>query len=263
MRVAIIGATGFVGSAFTRLLSAQPGVDVIAVTRHTYAQAAGTASDVVIEAACNSRKFLADEKPLTEFEASVTHRLRTLLDFPARLHLHLSSVDVYADLSSPETTREDSIIDPARTSRYGFHKLLAEQLVQHYATDWLIVRLAGMVGPGLKKNPVFDVLRQQPLRIHPDSQYQFMHTDDVAAIVWGLVQQGFRRQIFNVCGQGLISLREIARLANQSLPKLLLPPDDTPRVVHISVKKVMAITSLPKTSETVQKFIQEHQAKWS
>ena len=52
---------------------------------------------MVIEAACNAKKFLADDDPFSEFDLSVTHRLRTLRDFPTALHVHLSSVDVYAD----------------------------------------------------------------------------------------------------------------------------------------------------------------------
>ena len=142
----LIGAGGFVGSAFARHLPCR-GVDLVPVTRQGYAAAAGAHSDVVIEAACNSRKYLSDERPLEDFERSVTHRLRTLLDFPARLHVHISSVDVYPRLESPLTTREDAP-ELGSASRYGFHKLLAEQLVRHYAPRWLIVRLAGMVGPG-------------------------------------------------------------------------------------------------------------------
>src|SRR5882672_9314708 len=104
MRVTLIGAQGFVGSAFVRVLRSRDDVDLVEVTRQNYASCAGEPSDVVIEAACNSKKFLADQEPTREFEASVAHRLNTLVDFPAELHLHISSVDVYSDLTSPKTT---------------------------------------------------------------------------------------------------------------------------------------------------------------
>src|SRR5262245_41029769 len=125
MRVTLIGANGFVGSAFARLLSRR-GVELVPVTRHNYDDGGGTKSDVLIEAACNSKKYVAQSQPFKEFDDSVTHRLRTLRDYPAGFHLHLSSVDVYNDLSSPETTREDTVIDRKCCSHYGFHKLLAE-----------------------------------------------------------------------------------------------------------------------------------------
>lgn len=255
MRVTVIGAEGFVGSAFVSHLCERSNLDVIKVTRQNYDQAVGIRSDVVIEAACNSRKYLADEQPMEEFEQSVTHRLRTLRDFPADLHLHISSVDVYDDLTSPATTREDSPIDVSKVSHYGLHKLLAEQLVQHYAEQWLIVRLAGMVGPGLRKNPVYDILHGQPLRVHPDSQYQFMATSDAARIVWTLVERGIRREIFNVCGDGLISPKEIAQLSGRALDLSLLEPTAQPRLVHINIEKIKRIMAVPETYRSVAAFL--------
>jgi nucleoside-diphosphate-sugar epimerase len=255
MQVTIIGANGFIGSAFARLLKNQPGVKLAEVTREAYVELRGRESDVLIEAAGNSKKFLADQNPAAEFEASVTHRLRTLLDFPARFHLHISSVDIYNDLTSPATTREDSLVDISRSSRYGAHKFLAEQLVRHYASRWLIVRLAGMVGPGLRKNPVYDILHGQPLRIHPDSRYQFLHTDDAAQIAWNLVQSGATGEAFNVCGDGLISPQEISLLAGRPLNLTFLAAEVRPRIVNVSVTKIKGRTSLPATRQTIEAYV--------
>jgi nucleoside-diphosphate-sugar epimerase len=257
MRVILIGANGFVGSAFVRMLGRKPGIELVQVEYDNYTMLAGTSADVVIEAACNSRKFFAEEKPVEEFETSVTHRLKSLFDFPAPFHLHISSVDVYSDLTSPETTREESPINLGTASHYGFHKLLAEQLVQHYAKKWLVVRLAGMVGPGLRKNPVFDILNGQPLRIHPDSQYQFLHTDEVARVVWTLFESGAQGEIFNVAGDGLISPRDIAALAGKTLDLSALPANSTPRKVHVSLAKINARFAMPKTRLTLEGFIKE------
>jgi len=254
-KVTIIGAEGFVGSAFADYLSGRGGIETIRVTRRNYAETVGTESDIVIEAACNSRKYLADQQPTNEFDLSVTHRLRTLHDFPADLHVHISSVDVYSDLTSPETTREDSSPDIAKVSHYGFHKLLAEQAVQHYSHRWLIVRLAGMVGPGLRKNPVYDILSGEPLRIHPHSQYQFMDTVDTARISWTLVEGGITGEIFNLCGQGLISPSEIAGLAGREINLSMLEPTVQPRVVNINTEKISEKMPVPSTCETVTRFI--------
>jgi nucleoside-diphosphate-sugar epimerase len=259
MRATVIGANGFVGSAFVRLLQTQPGVELVPVTRETYAQFRGQESDVVIEAAGNSRKYFADQNPAAEFEASVTHRLRTLLDFPAKFHLHLSSVDVYPDLTSPAATREDTPVAVRESSGYGTHKFLAEQLVRHYASRWLIVRLAGMVGPGLRKNPVYDLLQGKPLWVHPRSQYQFLHTDDAARIAWNLVQSGMNREIFNVCGDGLISVHEVSLLAKRSPNLTRLCPDIQPRLVNVSVAKIKGFTRLPATRQTIEAYVSQAQ----
>jgi nucleoside-diphosphate-sugar epimerase len=257
MRVTLIGANGFVGTGLRLFLAAQPGVELTPVTRENYAALKGRAGDITIDVAGNSKKFLSDQQPLLDLDLSVVHRLRTVQDFPAALHVHVSSVDVYDDLTSPKTTGEDSPINAAAASHYGLHKFLAEQIVQHYAADWLILRLAGMVGPGLKKNPVFDILNGQRLRIHPDSRYQFMHTAEVARILWDLVHSKLRKEIFNVCGDGLISPREISVLAGKALDLTLLPRDAAPRIVDVNIDKLKKFARVPHTAETVAKFVRE------
>jgi nucleoside-diphosphate-sugar epimerase len=255
MRVTVIGANGLVGSAFVRRLQNHPGVDLVCVTRQNFDSLPAAHSDVVIEAACNSKKFLADADPVSEFAASVTHRLKSLQKFSADLHVHISSVDVYSDLTSPATTREDSAIDLKKTSHYGFHKLLAEELVRHYAPRWLILRLAGMVGPGLRKNPVFDILHGLPLRVHPDSRFQFMPTDDVARLGWDLAEKNLTGEIFNICGAETIAMKEIAQLAGREMNLSELPPNAQPRIVEASNEKIRKLLSLPKTADAVRDFI--------
>jgi len=255
MRVTVIGAKGLVGSAFVRLFQSRRDIELVCVTRENFEALPVVHSDVVIEAACNSKKFLATENPVAEFEASVTHRLKSLQRFPADLQVHISSVDVYSDLTSPATTREDCAIDLARVSTYGLHKLLAEQLVRHYAPRWLILRLAGMVGPGLWKNPVFDILSGQPLRVHPESRYQYLFTDDVARIAWGLIERRLTGEIFNICGDGVITMREIANLAGKRLDLSAVPADAEPRIVEASNEEISKLFPIPKTFDTVRRFV--------
>jgi len=255
MRVSVIGAAGFVGSAFATYLAGRPGLRVVEVTRSNYSRAAGVWSDVVIDASCNSKKYLAEENPDEDFSLSVSHRLRTLRDFPAGLQVHISSVDVYGDLSSPQTTAEEPECNLEGASNYGFHKLLAEQLVRHYSSAWMILRLAGMVGPGLRKNPVYDVLHGKPLRIHPDSQYQFMTTGDVARIAWALVEKNVCGKIFNICGNGLISPREVASIAGRELNLDRLAKDARPRIVHVATSKISQIMAIPDTCECIAGFV--------
>ncbi len=254
MKVVIIGSRGFVGSAFVRNAEAR-GWKVISVNRENYAQMAGTTSDLVIEAACNSRKFFAEEQPFAEFDTSVGHRLRTLRDFPSERYLHLSSVDVYSDLSDRQNNRESASIDCRTSSFYGVHKRIAEQLVEKYAANWLILRLAGMVGPGLRKNPVHDILHDQPLRIHPDSRYQFMSTDEVARIALDLIEQNVTGEVFNLCGSGLISPRRIAELAGKSLGLTALPENVEPRIVDINNEKIATRFPVPTTESSVTSFL--------
>src|SRR5262249_19486531 len=157
----------------------------------------------------NSTKYLAREWPVEEFDASVRSVRASLADFHSEFFVYLSSCDVYSDCSSPQTTNEETQLDPAQQSPYGFHKFLAEQCVRHAAPHWLSPRPGGLVGPGLWKNPVFDILNGGPLWLDPASELQYLRTDALAKILFGLLDQNVDRQILNVCGHGLIRLTEV------------------------------------------------------
>ena len=252
--ILLLGGQGFVGSAFNRLFT-QRGIAHESITRDSYAGAVGRAGATLINASANSRKYLADQDWAADFDASVASVVRTMRDFRAGLYVLLSSVDVYNVLDDPDGNGEDAVIDPFRLSTYGFHKYIAEACVRRHAARWLIVRLAGMVGPGLKKNPVFDVLHGRPLSIQPDSQYQFMSTDAVAGVVWRLIESGVTNRVVNVCGQGLISPRTISQLAGKPL---VVAPDaaaSPPRIVHIDTRLARRFGPLPDTMATIADFV--------
>ena len=221
MNVFVLGGEGFVGSAFVR--AAAKRYKVTAITRQNYEQFRGRSCDVLINANGNSKKFLAERDALGEFDASVASVLRSLLDFPSKRYVYLSTIDVYPRVDGPRWNRETAAIDPARLSRYGLHKFLAEQLVRKYADRWLICRLGGMVGEGLWKNSVHDILHGQPLRVHPESEYQYLGTDAVARIVLTLVRRKTENDVFNVCGDGRIAVSAIADLAGKNGLACALP----------------------------------------
>ena len=252
----LMGARGFVGSAFARFFEKRK-VSYVAIHRETYESFAGRKCDILINAAGNSKKYLADQDPLADFNQSVLLSLRALHDFRPTFYVLLSSVDVYPVLADPAKNHEGIMFDPLQSSIYGFHKRMAEFLVQKHAASWLIVRLAGMVGRGLKKNPVYDVLHERPLYVHPDTQYQFMPTETVAHTVWRLIQNKITNDIFNVCGQGLISPRQIAALAKKPLNVSLLPADAVPRIVWVNTKKINKLMPMPQTSKTVTTYIEQ------
>jgi nucleoside-diphosphate-sugar epimerase len=254
--ILLLGADGFVGSAFNRLLVAR-GAPHQAINRDSYERTIGRSATVVINAATNSRKYLADQDWRADFGASVELVLRTLADFKADRYVLISSVDVYNTLDDPALNDEDAAIDPLRLSTYGFHKYLAEAFVRRHVPRWLIVRLAGMVGPGLKKNPVYDILNGRPLHIHPDSRYQFMSTDAAADAVWRIVEAGWENRVVNICGSGLISPRQIGDLAGKPLviaPGAAAAP---PRIVHVNTRLAETVIPMPQTRATIEAFVKD------
>lgn len=253
LNVALIGALGFVGSALKAELSNEKNIVLSCITRKNYDEYIGKDYDLVIDAACNSKKYLADNDPVHEASSSIIHKLKTLTEIQSKFHIHISSVDVYEDLSNKNMTKEDTIISSS-SSNYGAHKLAAEQLVKHYAQKWLIFRLSGMVGAEIRKNPVYDIINDIPIFINEHSKYQFMSTTFVAKNILAIYKKNIKNEIYNFAGDGLISPTEIAQIFN----KKLLVGDESrksqPRIVNIDCSKLSKIAKLESTKEVITSF---------
>jgi nucleoside-diphosphate-sugar epimerase len=254
-KIGIVGGNGFVGRALAEHF-AFSGYDVTSITRENFAENNGRQFDILIDAAGNSKKFIADENLLLDFDLSVRHRMQTLLSFNTSLHVHISSVDVYHDLTDPEKNTEETIVDLGANSNYGFTKRLAELIVQRHAPQWLIFRLSGMVGLGLRKNPVYDIANGLPIRIHPDSSYQFCSSEYVANLIRTVVETGLRGEIINVAGRGQVTPRDIAKLMSK---QLLVSPEawaQSPRIVSIGCDKADNYLPRPLSSYSISEYSQ-------
>lgn len=249
----VLGGSGFVGSAIVEE-AGRRGYNVLSVGRQNYQEFVGTTCDILINAAGNSRKYLATQDPKEDFDRSVRSVEYSLNEFRASLYIYLSSIDVYSDLADPNRNHETSPIDANRLSAYGFHKYMAEQLVRFHAKSWLIFRMGGFVGHGLWKNSIYDMLKHKPLRVCPDSAYQYLNTRHLAEIAFQMLESGARAEVFNVTGDGLASLRDIAAM----IPRydVSCAPETLPLERYdINVEKIKARVTLPRTMLVVEEFI--------
>lgn len=254
-KIGIVGASGFVGGALVEHFAAS-GYEVTSITRENFADHVSSRFDILLDAAGNSKKFIADESRMLDFDLTVRHRMQTLLSFDAQLHVHISSVDVYQDLTDPAKNTEETTVDLGGNSNYGFTKRLAEMIVQRHAPQWLIFRLSGMVGPRLRKNPVFDIANGAPIRINPDSSYQFCSTEYVANLIRAVIEQGVRGEIINVAGRGQVTPRDIAKVLGKPL---LLSPEasaQAPRIVSVGCEKADRFLPRPSSISVVSEFSQ-------
>jgi nucleoside-diphosphate-sugar epimerase len=254
----IVGAKGFLGSSLANACREQ-GWEYTGIDQEEYADYVGRECDILINANGNSRKYLAREAPLEDFAMNVTSVRRSLEDFRYGKYVLFSSADVYPDSSSPATTDEKIALDPARQTPYGFHKYLAEQCVRHRATRWLILRLSGFVGPGLTKNAVHDVLSSNPLWVDAASEFQYLHTSDLASMVLGLAaSRASDGETVNVGAQGTMSVAELSRLTGRALH---VRPG-SPRVrCEIALARLARFCEIPTTRAAVQRFLDESARK--
>lgn len=247
----IIGGNGFLGSGFARVCAHQ-GLDHQVITRENYTSLVGTECDLLINANGNSKKFLSRQDPVGDFEASVLSVRRSLSDFSFNTYVFLSSCDVYPDSTSPETTDEQTLLDPAKQSTYGLHKRLAEMCVQHASPNWLIFRGGGFVGEGMKKNAIFDAMQGDSLWISKESRLQFINTETAASIVLELAKGDIQNEVFNLCATGTVRIGDVCDWISS---KATVAADAPVVTCEISLEKLASATSIPSSVDEVRKFL--------
>ena len=154
MADALIGFTGFVGGTLLRQSTFE------ACYRSTnIADIAGREFDTLVCAGAPAQKWIANREPeadLRQIDGLIDH-LQTV---KCKTLVLISTVDVFA---RPLAVDETSPVDENGLHAYGLHRRRLERFVEAQFPDHLIVRLPGLVGPGLRKNVVFDFLNDNNL----------------------------------------------------------------------------------------------------
>jgi hypothetical protein len=147
MADALVGYSGFVGSTLLR----QRPFD--ALFRSTnIGEMAGQAFKTVYCAGAPAQKWLANKNP-SEDLANIESLIQCLDRVQADEFVLISTVDVFA---SPVSVSEETVPNMQGLHAYGRHRLMLEDYVKSRKSRNLIVRLPGLVGPGLKKNIIYD-----------------------------------------------------------------------------------------------------------
>ncbi|MFL9963456.1 pyridine nucleotide transhydrogenase [Paraburkholderia sediminicola] len=165
MNDALIGCTGFVGSTLLK----QKHFD--AQFRSTnIEQIRGSSFDLVVGAGAPAQKWIANAQPEVDRE-----KIEGLIDHLSTVQCDtfvlISTVDVF---KNPLGVDENTPVDEDGLHAYGLHRRLLEKFVETRFPNHLIVRLPGLVGPGLRKNVIFDFLNDNNLHtIDSRGSFQF------------------------------------------------------------------------------------------
>lgn len=151
---ALIGFSGFVGST---LLKQAPFESLYRSTN--IPDIVGQNFDTVVCAGAPAQKWIANREPGVDrqnIESLISH-LKTVT---CKTFILISTVDVF---KSSLGVDEDTPVDESGLHAYGLHRRLLEKFVESHFANLLIVRLPGLVGPGLRKNVIFDFLNDNNL----------------------------------------------------------------------------------------------------
>ena len=154
MTDALIGHTGFVGSTLKR----QRRFDALYRSTDIH-EIAGRTFDRVVCAGAPGQKWLANREPAADTTA-LDRLMAALKDVRCREFVLISTVDVF---QNPAGVDEDAPVEEAGLHPYGVNRRRLERFVQERFPEHLIVRLPGLVGPGLRKNVIYDFLNDNNL----------------------------------------------------------------------------------------------------
>jgi nucleoside-diphosphate-sugar epimerase len=162
---ALIGSSGFVGStllkqhAFERMYRSTNIGDIDGQSFHT-----------VVCAGAPARKWMANRDPEADRQ-TIEGLIGHLEAVTCKVFVLISTVDVFRH---PVAVDENSPVDESGLHAYGLHRRQLERFVERHFPDHLIVRLPGLVGPGLRKNIIFDFLNGNNLQaIDSRGHFQF------------------------------------------------------------------------------------------
>lgn len=165
MTKALVGYTGFVG---TTLLKQTQFEELYRSTNINDIK--GKKFDLVVCAGAPAQKWIANADPEGDKE-KIDSLINCLDSIECKNFILISTVDVF---KQPQGVDENTHVDVQELQTYGFNRYRLEQFVQKRFPKHLIVRLPGLVGPGLRKNIIFDFLNNNNVsKIESRSVFQF------------------------------------------------------------------------------------------
>lgn len=165
MTNALIGFSGFVGGTLLKQGEFE------ALYRSTnISEIEGKTFDTVVCAGAPAQKWIANREPEADRQ-KIDGLIAHLKTIQCNTFILISTVDVF---QNPIRVDEETLVDESGLHAYGLHRRLLEKFVESHFPNHLIVRLPGLVGPGLRKNVIFDFLNNNNLHaIESRGVFQF------------------------------------------------------------------------------------------
>jgi nucleoside-diphosphate-sugar epimerase len=197
MKIAVLGSNGFIGSAVSSRLREKH--EVVSITRDEYKHFLGSSYDVFVNCNGNSRKFWANNNRKEDFKLSVQSVYESLCDFRFKKYIYVSSMDVYVN------------------NTYGYHKKLAEGIISDATHNCVFLRCSSVIGKGMKKGVVKDIMEEQPVFISPESRIELITNTDIARVVEETISMDIMSQAINAGSTTTTTVNEIATFFDKKI----------------------------------------------
>jgi|APSaa5957512535_1039671.scaffolds.fasta_scaffold53285_2 nucleoside-diphosphate-sugar epimerase len=205
--IAIIGDTGFIGSSLKKVIKTKYNYNSSNINLYD--------SNVCSEIDKNIEKivFLAGDPKIYFYKDKPDLCLNNNFDIIKNILLKdynhfifLSTVSVYKDISNYSKFKNVGWNNVS--TFYGISKLLAEYEVKSRIKNYCILRLSTPFGNGMKKGPLFDLIKMKESYVSLDSQYSFLHLNDIANAISHVIKNRITG-CFNLTANNSIDLKSL------------------------------------------------------
>jgi len=152
---ALIGFSGFVGSTLLK----QKSFDALYRSTNIN-EIDGQEFELVVCAGAPAQKWIANSNPADD-KKKIESLINHLKKIKCNTFILISTVDVFREVQEVD---EATSVEEEGLNAYGLHRRMLEKFVEEYFLNHLIVRLPGLVGPGLRKNIIYDFLNDNNLQ---------------------------------------------------------------------------------------------------
>ncbi len=250
----ILGGSGLVGSAFVRYCKKRK-LKYVNLTRDNKKKYHNKKCEIFIDCNGNGSKRLGIQNPYYDFQASVSTVVDNLFNYKYNKYIYISSSQVYENTSLLKCTKEEKSKLNLNLNSYGFNKLVSENFIIKHAKKHLIFRLPYVVGPGLKRNPVFDLSNSKKTYLSLDSLINCVHTDTIANIVFQIINKKIKNQVYNLGSSNNIKIRQILNLCEINKNELVSTKKTSDKM-FFNCKKISKIITLPTSKNEILKYLE-------
>lgn len=224
MRLAVTGATGFVGTHLITL-ARHAGHDIAALTRRPRAARDGV--DWVV-GTLESADILTS---LVEGADAVIH-VAGVVNALDRAGFAAGNIDgTRAIVAAAERAGVDRFVHVSSLaarepglSNYGWSKAEAERVVEASGLDWTIVRPTGVYGPGdTELRDMFRLAKLGLALLPPPGRVSLIAVDDLARLLLALAERGGPRATLEVDDGNPMTQDALARLIGAAVGRRVLP----------------------------------------
>ena len=254
----IVGGKGLVGSGFSRYLKKRR-IKFKIITRKNKKRFYGKHCDVLIDCNGNGSKRKANINPTFDFDASVKSVVENLNNIKFNKYIYISTIYTYKDLTNKFNTFEDKQKNSDIISPYGLNKKIAEFYVKKLAPKYLIFRLPFVIGPGLKRNSVYDLTHHKKTYYTFNSKINWIHTDTIAKSAISILRKKIKNQTFNLVSKDSITIDKVIKLCNLSKKDIIFT-SRTFETTYISSNKISKYVNLSNSADEVKKYISEYKS---